>query len=253
MASAGLTRVRRRAGPAVVLVKQDTVDLLVGLGVLALGVGILLFTFSLALGVAQNPGEFFRNQMAQTNQQVQAPTADFTYSGFDQNVTFTDKSTAGSGSIQSWSWNFGDNGTSNQPSPSHRFVSYGAWQVSLTVADSNGQQSRTFGQLTVQPRAPISGNAVGSFLGGSGGFNVNLDLGVFLIPVGVGLLTTGMFLVMALIGGLITKAGWNLLKPKPETIRIRLKPKHLQQAIEEDAPPYATEAPLAPPPPPPQP
>lgn len=229
--------------------KQDTVDLLLGIGVLALGIGILLFTFSLALGVAQNPGEFFRNQMAQTNQQVQAPTADFSYTGFDLNVSFTDKSTAGSGSIQSWSWNFGDNGTSMQPSPSHRFVSYGAWQVSLTVTDSNGQQSRTFAQLTVQPHEPISGNAVGSLLGGSGGFNVNLDLGVFLIPVGVGLLTTGMFLVMALIGGLITKAGWNLIKPKPETVRIRVKPRQLQQMMEEDS---AARAPPTPPPPPPQ-
>ncbi len=230
-------------------VKQDTVDLLLGIGVLALGIGILLFTFSLALGVAQNPGEFFRNQMAQTNQQVQAPTADFSYTGFDLNVSFTDRSTAGSGSIQSWSWNFGDNGTSGLPSPSHHFVAYGVWQVSLTVTDSNGQQSRTFAQLTVQPHEPISGNAVGSLLGGSGGFNVNLDLGVFLIPVGVGLLTTGMFLVMALIGGLITKAGWNLIKPKPETVRIRLKPKHLQQMVEEDS---AAQAPPTPPPPPPQ-
>lgn len=226
--------------------KQDTVDLLVGLGVLALGIGILLFTFSLALGVAQNPGEFFRTQMAQTNQQVKGPTADFTYTGFDLNVTFTDKSQAGAASITSWQWNFGDNGTSNSANPAHRFYSYGTWQVSLTVADANGQQSRTFAQLIIQPRAPTSGNAVGSLLGGSGGFSVNLDLGVFLIPVGVGLLTTGMFLVMALIGGLITKAGWNLLKPKPETIRVRIKPKNLQPMFEEDVPTQAV------PPPPPQ-
>ena len=57
------------------LVKRDTVDLLIGIGVLALGLGILLFTFSLALGVAQNPGEFFRSQMAQTNQQTKASSS----------------------------------------------------------------------------------------------------------------------------------------------------------------------------------
>lgn len=233
--------------------KRDTVDLLLGLGVLALGVGILLFTFSLALGIAQNPGDFFRNQMAQTNQQVQAPTADFSYSGFDLNVTFTDTSQAGAGSIVSWEWNFGDNGTSTLRNPPHRYFSYGAWQVSLTITDSNGQQSRTFGQLTVQPHAPISGNAVGSPFGGASGVNVNLDLGVFLIPVGVGLLTTGMFLVMALIGGLITKAGWNLVKPKPETIRVRLKPKDLTQALEEDAAPVAAQPQGGAPPPPPPP
>ncbi len=231
--------------------KRDTVDLLLGLGVLALGIGILLFTFSLALGVAQNPGEFFRNQMAQTNQQITPPTADFSYSGFDLNVTFTDRTHAGSGTITSWSWNFGDNGTSSQASPSHRFFSYGTWQVSLTVGDSNGQQSRTFAQIILQPRSPTSGNAVGSLLGGAGGFNVNLDLGVFLIPVGVGLLTVGMFLVMALIGGQVAKAGWNLVKPKPETIRVRLKPKDLTQAFMDDS--GATSVPLQPgtPPPPP--
>ncbi len=234
------------------LVKRDTTELLVGLGVLALGIGILLFTFSLALGIAQNPGDFFRNQMAQTNQQVQGPTADFSYSGFDLNVTFTDASQAGAGSLVSWEWNFGDNGTSAQPSPTHHYYSYGVWQVSLTVTDSNGQQSRTFAQLTVQPRAPISGNAVGNPFGGAGGVNVNLDLGVFLLPVGVGLLTTGMFLVMALVGGLITKAGWNLIKPKPETIRVRLKPKDLTRALEEDSASTAIASQgTAPPPPPP--
>ncbi len=229
------------------LLKRDTVDLLIGLGVLALGIGILLFTFSLALGVAQSPGEFFRNQMAQTNQQVKAPTADFNYSGFDLNVSFTDKTQAGSGAINSWAWDFGDKGTSNQPNPTHRFFSYGTWQVSLTVTDSNGQQSRTFAQVILQPRAPASGTAVGSLLGGSGGFNVNLDLGVFLIPIGVGLLTTGMFLVMALIGGLVTKAGWNMIKPRPETIRVRLKPGDLTRAFEEDA----AAGPIQPAPPPP--
>ena len=234
------------------LVKRDTVDLLIGIGVLALGLGILLFTFSLALGVAQNPGEFFRNQMAQTNQQTKAPTADFSYTGFDLNATFTDKSQAGTGTIQSWQWNFGDNGTSSQPSPSHRFFSYGSWQVSLTIADANGQQSRTFAQVTIQPRAPTSGNAVGSLLGGSGGFNVNLDLGVFLIPIGVGLLTVGMFLAMSLVGGMITKAGWNLIKPRPETIRVRLKPRDLTQAFEQDSAPMVVpvqSATLPPPPP----
>ncbi len=232
--------------------KRETTELLLGLGVLALGILLLLFTFSLALGVAQNPGEFFRNQMAQTSTQTQAPTADFNYSGLDLNVTFHDASKAGSASIVSWAWNFGDNATSQQRNPNHRFASYGVWQVSLSVTDANGQQSRTFAQLTVQPRAPISGTAVGNLFGGSGGLNVNLDLGVFLIPVGVGLLTTGMFLVMALVGGLVTKAGWNLIKPKPETIRVRLKPRDLTQAFEADTPP----APLAalggtPPPPPP--
>ncbi len=60
--------------------------------------------------------------------------------------------------------------------------------------------------------------------------------------------TFGLFLVMAIIGGKIMIAGWNILKPKPETIRVRLKPKHLTQAFEADT---ATMGPSAGPPPPP--
>lgn len=235
--------------------KRETTEILLGIGVLALGLAILLFTFSQAFAIAQDPGGFFRDQMAQTASQTKGPTADFSYSGFDLNVTFTDKSAAGDASIVSWTWNFGDNATSNLQNPTHRFYSYGPWQVSLSVRDANGQESRTFAQLTVAPSQPTSGVAVGNPFGGQGGFNVNLDLGVFLLPVGVGLLTTGMFLVMALVGGMITKAGWNLIKPKPETIRVRLKPKDLTQAIEDDMVPMARvpvpapSTPSAPPPP----
>ena len=231
--------------------KRETTELLLGIGVLALGLVILLFTFFLALGIAQSPGGFFRNQMAQTSSQAKAPGADFTYQGFDLNVTFTDATVPGDGNVVSWSWNFGDNATSNQRSPTHRFYSFGPWQVSLTVQDTNGLQSRTFAQLTTIPRQPVSGTAVGSTLGGPGGFNVNLDIGVFLIPVGVGLITTGMFVVMALVGGMITKAGWNLIKPKPETVRVRIKPKDLQRAMEPDVAPMPMDTvPPAPPPPP---
>lgn len=238
-----------------VLLKRDLTELLLGIGVLALGLVILLFTFSQAFALAQNPGDFFRNQMAQVSPQTKGPTADFSYSGFDLNVTFTDRSTAGDVSIVSWNWDFGDNSTSTVQSPAHRFYNFGPWQVSLTVRDGNRQESRTFGQLTVAPQQPISGNAVGNPFGGQGGLNVNLDIGSFLLPVGVGLLATGMFLVMALVGGMITKAGWNLVKPKPETIRVRLKPKDLTQAIEDDSVPITRvpaptpSTPPAPPPP----
>ena len=222
--------------------KRDLFELVVGVGVLALGLVVLLFTFSQAFAVAQHPGDFFRSQMNQTSAPAKGPTADFGYSGFDLNVSFADKSEAGAASIASWEWNFGDNTTSNLPSPSHRFYGFGPWQVSLVIRDPNGQEGRTFAQVTVGPQQPTSGVAVGNPFAGQGGFNVNLDFGIFLLPVGIGLLTTGMFFVMAIIGGMIMKAGWNILKPRPETIRVRLKPKHLTQAFEEDTP-TATSAP----------
>lgn len=52
-------------------------------------------------------------------------------------VVFTDQST-GAG-LNSWTWDFGDGGTSNLQNPSHTFPSSGNFQVQLTA--SNGQQS----------------------------------------------------------------------------------------------------------------
>jgi hypothetical protein len=53
-------------------------------------------------------------------------------------------------------------------------------------------------------------------------------------PVAITFLTFGMFVVMSMVGGAITRAGWNMVKPKPETIRVRLKPRDLTRAMEQD-------------------
>lgn len=56
-------------------------------------------------------------------------------------VTFTDEST-GSG-ISSWSWDFGDGGTSSLPSPIHEYTTPGTYGVTLIV--DNGACSDTLG------------------------------------------------------------------------------------------------------------
>ena len=53
-------------------------------------------------------------------------------------VHFTDQSTTGSAAITSWSWNFGDGGTSTQQNPNHTYSSAGSYNVSLTVGSSAG-------------------------------------------------------------------------------------------------------------------
>lgn len=50
-------------------------------------------------------------------------------------VMFTDSS---NGNIASWSWNFGDNTTSNQRSPAHGFTYAGTYTVTLTVTNVAG-------------------------------------------------------------------------------------------------------------------
>lgn len=55
-------------------------------------------------------------------------------------VQFTDQS---SGSITSWTWNFGDSGTSEQPNPSHTYRCNGSYTVSLTVSGPGGSDTET--------------------------------------------------------------------------------------------------------------
>jgi len=53
-------------------------------------------------------------------------------------VTFTDTSSAGSGEITQWLWDFGDGTTSSEANPEHTYTEAGNYTVSLTVtADGN--------------------------------------------------------------------------------------------------------------------
>lgn len=53
-------------------------------------------------------------------------------------VQFTDNSSAGSGTINSWFWDFGDGITSTQQNPNHVYNSSGNYNVSLIITNSNG-------------------------------------------------------------------------------------------------------------------
>ena len=53
-------------------------------------------------------------------------------------VQFTDQS---AGNPTSWSWDFGDNGTSTEQNPAHVYTSAGEFRVQLTVSDAAGSDS----------------------------------------------------------------------------------------------------------------
>ena len=76
--------------------------------------------------------------------QPTAPTADFTgtpTSGeYPLAVQFADAST---GSPTSWSWDFGDGGTSTAQNPSHTYQAAGTYTVSLTAANDLGSDTAT--------------------------------------------------------------------------------------------------------------
>jgi len=70
------------------------------------------------------------------------PTASFTWSPTSptagQAVQFTDTST---GSPTSWSWTFGDGGTSHSQNPSHTYTAAGTYSVTMTVSNQGGSDS----------------------------------------------------------------------------------------------------------------
>lgn len=228
--------------------KRDTFELLLGLAVMAVGIGLLLFTFVSALTLAANPGPFLRSQLPGGS--GQGPTAAFTWTSNGFNFTVQDTSQQGSAAIARWTWDYGDGSHANGPNPGpHVYADAGPYTVLLTVRDSNDQESTTFSAVIIVPGQTRSGSSVGDFTAGF----PSLDFNELLLPVSVGLLTMGLYLAMTLVGGMIAKTGWNLIRPKPETIRIRLKPRHLQQYFEEDATQSsALSAGAMPPPPPPQ-
>jgi len=83
--------------------------------------------------------------------QPTAPTADFagspTSGSYPLTVNFTDLS---SGDPTSWSWTFGDGGTSTGQNPSHIYTSAGAYTVSLTATNTQGSDAATKnGYITV--------------------------------------------------------------------------------------------------------
>jgi PKD repeat protein len=66
-------------------------------------------------------------------------------------VQFTDLSLSGEGPIGSWSWSFGDGGTSTEQNPSHVYTTPGVYDVSLSVSDGCGSNTQTkSGAITVQ-------------------------------------------------------------------------------------------------------
>ena len=81
------------------------------------------------------------------------PTADFSWAlGVDwKTVDFTDAST---GSPTSWTWDFGDGGSSNLQSPSHAYAAEGSYTVTLTATNAGGSKSNSHDVELVEPPPP---------------------------------------------------------------------------------------------------
>ena len=85
------------------------------------------------------------------------PTADFSGSPVSGQaplaVSFTDQST---GSPTSWSWDFGDGGTSTQQNPSHTYSAAGQYTVGLTATNSAGSNTASKTNYVTVSAAPVA-------------------------------------------------------------------------------------------------
>lgn len=85
-----------------------------------------------------------------------APSASFTFSPaspvVSQSVQFSDSST---GNPTSWSWNFGDGGTSALQNPSHAYATAGTFTVTLTAGNASGSNA-TSRAVTCRADSPVA-------------------------------------------------------------------------------------------------
>jgi PKD repeat protein len=96
----------------------------------------------------------------------QPPVASFTKSCTNLACSFTSTSSDPDGSIASYSWTFGDGGTSTVQNPSHTYGAAGTYTVTLRVTDNQGATNTTSQSVTVTapnqpPVAAFSSNCSG--------------------------------------------------------------------------------------------
>jgi uncharacterized repeat protein (TIGR01451 family) len=105
------------------------------------------------------------------------PVANFTTNSpqlYCHNITFNDTTTGGTPSY-TYDWDFGDGSSSTERNTSHRYFTYGTYDVTLTVTDANGCTNSRMrqvvasgytGTMDVKKRANVTGWAtVGTVIG----------------------------------------------------------------------------------------
>lgn len=98
-------------------------------------------TYNVKLVISNSSGKdsIIKNQFITV---FSLPTIAFTASDsmgcFPLKVNFTDNSTANSGTIANWQWDFGDGNLSNAQNPQHTYTGAGTYTVILRVVNSNG-------------------------------------------------------------------------------------------------------------------
>jgi PKD repeat protein len=76
---------------------------------------------------------------------------------------FTDGSSDSDGDVVGWTWDFGDEQTSDQENPQHMYLTSGSFDVKLTVRDDDGATSEVTHQVAVTLPPPQNSPPTASF------------------------------------------------------------------------------------------
>jgi hypothetical protein len=208
---------------------EDRYERLWGTGLIIVGIALLGVVFLSAFGIARDPGEYYDKWVPDS--ETVGPEASFDWASSDSLVDFTDTSEIGDARIERWIWDFGDGAESNDPDTSHRFAEEGEWNVTLEVVDANGLSSKAEGTVEIESGAGNSGD--GAI--GLGDIADKVIETVERTAKGslVVLLVIGMFVVLTMIGGRVVRQGVRILRPLPDRISVKLRPKQLEFAMLE--------------------
>jgi hypothetical protein len=209
------------------LIKEETYSIILGTVLLVIGIVILLFVFSNALELIQNPSE----KIEQWNpEELKEPQAIFMWETNDLSIEFIDVSVEEDGEIIKWSWDFGDGSISNEQNPSYEYSIYDIYTISLEVEDENGKIDKVITKISISD---------GESNQGSTQTGMSLDLGLESIfnRMIISIVYLGAFLILVLIGGRILIAGCQLVRPSVKMFKIKDKcteKKQLKEKKESD-------------------
>jgi PKD repeat protein len=204
-------------------------------------VGLVLFVVVglTAFAMVRDPGGYYDDWTPSDD--VEGPEASYEWTSAGLEVEFADTSEAGKTPIEQWRWDFGDDAVSSQPNPTHRFPEAGEWDVTLDVVDRDGRTSTAEGTVEVEPLGNASGDASIGLADVADKVVRSVDRASKGSVVVV--LVVGLFIVLAMIGGRLVRYGVRLLRPDPDKIKVKLRPKELelvvadQTALEQPAEP----------------
>lgn len=200
-----------------------------GSGLITLGLVLFAVVGLLAIGMIRDPGGYYDEWVPPD--EIAGPEASYDWASSGLAVGFTDTSEIGDAPIERWEWDFGGGESSDEPNPTYSFTEAGEWDVTLDVVDENGRVSKAEGTVEVEPGGEASGD-------GGIGLADMADKVVDTVERStkgglVVALVIGLFIVLTMIGGRLVRYGVRVLRPDPDKIKVKLRPKQLELAVDE--------------------